>query len=91
MYSLPNYTSEKYRVTISRLIDEDPSKFDVVSIVKWFFIIADNGFLKGDPHDLPEREVAVMDFKGFTWWHLIKIASNLSTIKIILRYVQVTQ
>lgn len=89
MYSLPNYTREKYRVTVSRLADEDPSKFDVVNIAKWFFIAADNGFIKPNPNGLPEKEVGVMDFKGYSWWHLLKIARNLSSIRAVLRYIQV--
>lgn len=89
MYSLPKYTRENYRVTISRLTDEDPTKFDVVNIAKWFFIAADNGFIKSNPNGLPDREVGVMDFKGYSWWHLLKIVKHLPSIIAVLKYVQV--
>jgi hypothetical protein len=57
--------------------------------VKWFFIVSDTGFNKLHSRGIPEKEIGVLDFKGFSWWHLMKIVTNLSAIRAFLRYVQV--
>lgn len=89
IFSLSSYTPENYRVTVSRLVDEDSSKYDVTTVVKWFTIVSDTFINNPLPCGIPEKEIGVLDFKGFSWWHLMKIAGNLSTVRALLRYVQV--
>lgn len=75
---------------MSRVIDEDSSKFDVINTIKMFFMISDIGFVTAhDECGIPEGEIGILDFKGFTWWHLMKVATNISTIRAFLRYIQV--
>lgn len=74
---------------MSRMIDEDSSKFDVVNVFKWFFMNSDANYVTNNPRGIPEGEIGLMDFKGFTWWHLMKVVTNLSTVRTSLRYVQV--
>lgn len=74
---------------MSRLINEDASKFDIMNVLKFFFMSSDVFFITAPSNGIPEREIGVMDFKGFSWWHLMKIVANLSTIRGFMRYIQV--
>jgi hypothetical protein len=39
---------------------------------------------------IPEGEIAVLDFKGFTWWHLMKVVGNINVLRAFLKYIQVS-
>lgn len=53
-----------------------------------FLMLSDVRYITPDPIGLTEAEIAVMDFKGFSFRHFMKVATNLSTIRLYLRYVQ---
>lgn len=86
--SLPSYTKEKDRITIFRLIDEDPNQYDPVSFYKMVFMLSDVRYITPDPIGLTEGEIGIMDFKGFTFRHFLKVATNFSTTRLYLKYVQ---
>lgn len=85
--ALPSLTADKHRVTIFRLIDVDPGSFDAFEYFKMFFMISDVGYVIKEI-GLTEGEIGIMDFNGFSFRHFLKIATNLSTVRLYLRYVQ---
>jgi CRAL/TRIO domain len=83
---LPSYTQGNHRVTVFRLIDSDPGAYDPVENFKMFFMMSDVSFVR--PGDIPEGEIGIMDFKGFTFRHFFKFASNLWILRLYLKYIQ---
>lgn len=75
-------------MTIFRLVDCDPSKYDVVANVKSVFMMSDVRFIMPDSVGLTEGEIGVMDFKGFSIRHFMNIVANLTTVRTYLQYVQ---
>lgn len=84
---LPLYSNQQFKVTIFRLFDDDPAKYDVVETFKMFFMMSDVRNIT-DLDRLTEGEIGIMDFKGFSFRHFLKVASNLSTVRLYLKYVQ---
>ena len=77
-------------MTVFRLVDEDPAKYDVVDNFKALFMMSDVRFITPDPKHvgLTEGEIGIMDFSGFSFRHFLKVATNLSSTRLYLRYVQ---
>jgi hypothetical protein len=73
---------------MSRFVDHDSTHFDFGNTIKWLFMISDIGLMTPHPSGIGDGEVAVLDFNGFTWWHLMKVAGNLTVLKAFLKYVQ---
>lgn len=90
IFPLGNFTKESNHVTLLRLLNEDSSKFDIVNTFKWLLMTSDVGFITTTPSaNIPNGEIAIFDFKGFSWWHFMKVAGNITVIKAFLTYVQV--
>jgi hypothetical protein len=53
-----------------------------------FFMFSDTRYVTLDANGLTEGEIGIMDFDGFSFRHFIKVASNLSAIRLYLKYVQ---
>lgn len=85
---LPTFTKEKYKISLFRLIDDDPNKFDYVNTVKWNFMADDVRYITYDSVGLTEGEISIMDAKGFSFRHFVKVAANLATLRLYLTYVQ---
>ncbi|CRK90535.1 CLUMA_CG004239, isoform A [Clunio marinus] len=86
---MPSLSPKNYRVTLNRLIDHDPEKFDFDNIIKCFFLAADSRFSIID-HDLPfninEGDVAIFDMTGFSYRHITKL--SLGTIRCYMKFTQ---
>lgn len=85
---LPSYVDGKFKVTVFRLNDPDPNKYDVAENFKMFFMSSDVRFITPDEIGLTEGEIGIMDFSGFSFRHLWKVVANFSTIRLYLKYVQ---
>lgn len=81
-------TKQNHKVTVFRLADEDPGKYDVVENIKMIFMMSDVRYITPEPVALTEGEIGIMDFKGFSFRHFLKVVSNLSSARLYLKYVQ---
>lgn len=88
MCPLPSFTNEKHKVTVFRLVDHDPSRYDVNDNFKMFFMFSDVRYITPDSIGLTEGEIGIMDFTGFTFRHFWKLVANFSTVRLYLKYVQ---
>lgn len=77
-------------MSLFRLVDEDPNNYDPVENFKMFFMMLDVRFVTPDKIGMTEGEVGIMDFSGFTFRHFLKFASNLSVMRLYLKYIQVS-
>lgn len=89
IYPLINFTKENHRITMSRMIDDDSSKLEVVNVIRWFFMNSDTNYVTNNTRGIPDGEIGIMDFKGFSWWHLMKVVANIKDVRTFLRYIQV--
>jgi len=85
---MPIDTKEKHKVTIFRFIDDSPDKYDFVNYIKMLLITNDVRNVTLDSFDVSQGEVCVMDCEGFSFKHFLKVATNLSVLKMYLNYVQ---
>lgn len=88
MCPLPFQTKLKHKVSIFRLAHEDPSKYNVIQNFKMIFAMSDIRYITPDLEGLSEGEIGIMDFKGFSFRHFLKFASNLPAVRFYLKYVQ---
>lgn len=51
-------------------------------------MMGDVRYITPDTIGLTEGEIGIMDFKGFTYRHFLKVATNLSSTRLYLKYVQ---
>lgn len=78
-------------MTVSHIVDEDSTKFNLVDTLKYLFMVSDTSFVVvNNEFGIPDGEVGILDFNGFSWWHLMKVAGNLTVLRAFLRYVQVS-
>lgn len=69
-----------------RLVEEDPSKFDLTTSIKIFFIMSDIRLITPDVNDLSDGEIAIYDAKNFSYKHITKIV--LSSMRVFMRFTQ---
>ena len=87
IFQIQKFTDNNLHATFSRLNNEDPSKFNFVDTVRWLFLMGDAGYTS--EFGIADGEIAVLDFKGFSWWHLMKVAGNINVLRAFLKYIQV--
>jgi hypothetical protein len=85
---IQDFTKDKLHVTMSYVADNDPAQFSFVDTVKWIILASDAGYIS--ELGIPDGEIIVFDFKGFTWWHLMKVLGNIGVLRAFLRYTQVS-
>lgn len=76
---------ENYKVTIFRLIDNDPEKINFNDVIKAFFMAADTRLVTMD-EVWSAGEVAIFDMTNITLRHFTKIV--LSTLRLFMKYSQ---
>ncbi|XP_046980067.1 alpha-tocopherol transfer protein-like [Schistocerca americana] len=79
----PQKTPEGYRIIFGRLLNTDPSQFDLASAIKYLFMVID-AVLKED--GLIPGFIIVYDMTGVSLGHLTRI--NIATVKKYFMYVQ---
>ncbi|CRK97995.1 CLUMA_CG011364, isoform A [Clunio marinus] len=87
---LPKLTSENHKVTIIRLVDLDHNVFDYVQTVKMVLMCFDVRFIMYDDYDktIASGERFVIDTTGLSFRHFLKIATNISTVRLYMRFLQ---
>lgn len=75
-------------MTVFRLINDDPGAYDPVENFKMFFMMSDVRFILPDGDGIAEGEIGIMDFAGFTFRHFFKFATNISILRLYLKYIQ---
>ncbi|KAG5680469.1 hypothetical protein PVAND_009977 [Polypedilum vanderplanki] len=82
---LPKLTKEHFHITVFRLINTNSTNFNVNETIKWIFMVLDTLHMK--PVKI-NGDICIFDAKDFSLWHFFKLASNVSTVRIFMRYVQ---
>lgn len=88
VFKLPGLCKENFGLFFGGLTCFDPEKLDVAEAVGLFFSLVDI-YSNLDPYAPGWR--IVIDAKGFTFGHFVKLTSSLGAIKKTLCYVQVSR
>ncbi|XP_068141347.1 alpha-tocopherol transfer protein-like isoform X1 [Drosophila tropicalis] len=87
---LPGLTPEKYKVSLYRFRDFEPSKMHHTEDTRAFFMVADCRFITvDDPANdevLSEGEVQIFDMKGTTMRHISRL--TISTLRAYVKFLQ---
>lgn len=78
---------ENYKVTILRLIDNDPEKIVFNDVIKAFFMAADTRLVMMD-EVFSSGEIPIFDMTNITLRHFTKLV--LSTLRLFMKYSQET-
>lgn len=85
---MPTTTKENSRISIYKFNHDDASSFDLVCMVKYYFMIFDVMYITPDNEALIENEISIMDLKFFTFRHFMKFTMNLGTLQVFLHCIQ---
>lgn len=88
IFPMPKNTSENHKISISRLVDTNPDNYNYLDMIRAVLALLDTRFVTLDDNELIDGEIGIMDMSGFGWRHFMKTASNLSTMKKYMRYIQ---
>lgn len=69
-----------------RLVDEDPSKFNLTNMIKVFFMMSDVRLITPDINDLSDGEIPIYDAKNLSFKHLTKVV--FSSLRIFMKFTQ---
>lgn len=86
MAPLPKETPEGYRIILYRLKNLDPSKLLFNDLVKCFCAFND---VKISEDGLVPGYIVVLDMKGISFSHFMKVTPYVQSIRYILLYLQV--
>jgi hypothetical protein len=81
-----NTPKSNYKITIFKLADLDPDKYNFNDVAKLIFMMFDARFTMTD-YDT-DGEISIIDVTGFSLRHFMKVTANFSTLKLYLKYVQ---
>ena len=86
MIALPKPTPKGYRILVYRLKDYDASKLQFTNLVRSFCAfnmckISEDGLVPG--------YVVILDMKGVTFGHFMRVTPYIQTVRNILQYLQV--
>lgn len=88
VFPMPKNTAENHKISISRLADTNPDSYVYLDVIRAVIAMLDTRFVAVDSNELIDGEIGIIDMSGFGWRHFMKSASNLSTMKKYMRYVQ---
>ncbi len=87
MAALPKPTPEGYRIILYRLKEYDASKLIINDVVKSFCAF---NLVKISEDGLVPGYVVLLDMKGVTFSHFMKVTPYVQSIRNILLYLQVS-
>jgi hypothetical protein len=85
---MPKNSPENHKITVFRLMDHDPDKYDYLDVNRTVLTMMDVRFSIADKNELIDGEVGIVDMTGFGWKHLWKAAQNMSIAKVYMKYIQ---
>lgn len=88
VFPMPTNTSENHKITISRLVDTNPDNYVYLDVIRTIVAMLDTRFVTVDSNELIDGEIGIIDMSGLGWRHFMKSASNLTTMKKYMKYVQ---
>lgn len=88
VYDLPQKTPENNKISVFRLVDDDPDKFVFVDVLRMASATLDGRFVRVDEGELISGDYVVFDMKGFGFKHLMKCVANLSLLRSYMTYAQ---
>lgn len=86
--ALPKNTKENHKISVFRLVDNNPNNFSYIDIVRMVLAQLDARLIYCDPNELIDGEISIIDLSGFGFKHFTKIFSNLSMMKAYFGYAQ---
>lgn len=88
MIALPKPTPKGYRILVYRLKDYDASKLQFNNLVRCFCAF---NMVKISEDGLVPGYVVILDMKGVTFSHFMRVTPYLQTIRYILQYLQASR
>jgi len=88
---MPKLTKDGMLITVGGLRDPDPSKFIYPDCIKMTLMVFDLRFYSYDiveNEEIADGEIVVMDMKGMSFWHFLKVVKNFSIAKFYAYYSQ---
>ncbi|KAL7036725.1 hypothetical protein ACKWTF_008911 [Chironomus riparius] len=88
---MPKLTKDGMLVTVGGLKDPDPSKFIYLDCIKMALMVFDMRFCSYDDvenNEIANGDIVVMDMKGMSFWHFLKVVKNFTTAKFYTHYTQ---
>lgn len=88
---MPKLTKDGMLITIGGLRDPDPNKFIYLDCIKMALMVFDMRFCSYDieeNQEIANGDVIVMDMKGMSFWHFLKVVKNFTTAKFYTHYTQ---
>lgn len=88
IYVLPVNSPENHKISIFRMIEDDPNKFSVLECLRIALCVMDARFVSVDNNELIDGDLMIHDMKGLGFKHLMKMIANLSLLRNYSRYCQ---
>lgn len=88
VFPMPTNTTDNHKISISRLVDTNPDNYVYIDTIRAVVAMLDVRFVTVNGNELIDGEIGIIDMNGFGWRHFMKTASNLSTMKKYMHYVQ---
>lgn len=86
MIPLPKPTPEGYRIIVYRLKDFDSSKVIITDLIKCFCAF---NLVKISEDGLVPGYIVILDMKGVTFSHFMRVTPHVQSVRNILQYLQV--
>lgn len=87
---MPKLLNGTYNITMLSLINEDPSRFDYIQLVKMALMLFDAAFTTYDGFNgnIATGECIIIDGKGTSFRHFLKVLKSVSTVRLYMKYIQ---
>lgn len=85
---MPRNSPENHKITIFRLIDSDPEKYNYLDVCRMVITMMDVRFTTVDKNEMIDGEIGIVDMSGFGLKHLWKAAACISLTRSYMKYVQ---
>lgn len=82
--------AQNHKLTIVRLANNDSSQFNCADVVKMALMMLDARFVEPDDEngEISVGELFIIDVKGISFRHFLKVARNVGTLRLYFSYVQ---
>lgn len=85
---MPKNTEENHKISVFRLVDADPEKYDYLDTCRMVVSMLDVRFVTVDGNELINGEIGVIDMTGFGFKHFMRTATNISVMRNYMKYIQ---
>lgn len=84
---LPELTADNLKVSIIRVANDNASQFNYIEVVKMVLMMFDARYTMYDDYKniIASGECFILDGKGINFWHFLKVARNISTVRLYMK------